>query len=108
VSSAEQPFDVRITLTQEEAVDFLERLARNENGILDRYPDDPLGVLRDNGIEVTATKAPPPDVTAPSPEDLEAAVAYVRDEEWWWPWIWWLIPWIGRTPREKSEGYETA
>jgi hypothetical protein len=104
VSPAEQPFDVRVTLTQQEAVAFLQRLADNEEGILDRYTDDPLGVLRENGIDVTPTKATPATATAPSPEDLEAAIASVEEEEWWIPWIWWLIPWIGRTPRERAEG----
>lgn len=100
MSPAEQPLEVRVTLTQEEAVDFLERLARNEDGILDRYPDDPLGVLGENGIEVTRTEAAPQTAVAPATEDLDAAIAAVKSEAWWWPWIWWLIPWIGRTPRE--------
>lgn len=106
MSPADPPFEIRYTGTQQEALSFLQRLAE-EQGFQNDYLSDPLRVLRDNGWVLEPEEAFPQDPVYLAPDQLQAAIKAVEEEERWWPWIWWLIPWIGRSGPEGGES-ETA
>jgi hypothetical protein len=93
VSPAEQPIEIRVTLTQTEAVDFLERLAHDEE-FRRSYQENPITVLAENGIEISPPDAIPSTIKAPRPEDLEEALEALKIQPLW-PWIGRFIPWVG-------------
>jgi hypothetical protein len=77
VSPSDQPLEVRLTLSREEAVAFLEKLAHDE-GFREEFENNPYSVLADNGIEVTPSEAMPSTVAAPDPSDLESAIEAIE------------------------------
>jgi hypothetical protein len=98
VSPSDQPLEIRITLSREEAVTFLEKLAR-DSGFRSDFENDPYQVLADNGMEVSPREAVPTTLTAPDPEALESAIQELGTEEFLVPWNaqmqWPFFPFIG-------------
>jgi hypothetical protein len=74
VSPSDQPVEIRLTLTREEAVTFLERLAR-EPDFRAEFEGNPRGVFAQYGIEVTPEEAIPASADAPEPDAIERALS---------------------------------
>lgn len=85
MSPSDQPVEIRLTLTREEAIAFLERLAR-EPAFRKEFEDNPGEVFRENGIEVTPAEAIPSTADAPEPEEIEAALAQMSPSTVESPW----------------------
>lgn len=107
MSPADQPVEIRLTLTREEAADFLERLA-DDTELRAEFERDPGRVLRENGIEVSPPEALPERAVAPDPADIRAALADFRAGleipyiGRYWP----FIPYIGLLG-QPPEGWGT-
>jgi hypothetical protein len=109
VSPSDQPVEIRLTLTREEAIAFLEKLARGELRT-DWEEKGPEEVLRANGIEMSPSAAIPREYPDVKPEDVESAVRRLKpDPEWPWNGQWPFFPFVGLLAKpEEGEGYETA
>lgn len=106
VSAPEQPVDIRLTLSREDLVSFLERLA-SDGDLRTEFERSPRDVLARHGIEVNPAEAIPSTATAPDPESLERAVRELKAEPEW-PYIfWWWWPYVGLI-RPSGEGEAPA
>jgi hypothetical protein len=94
VSPSDQPLEVRLTLSREEAVAFLDKLAHDE-AFREEFENNPYSVLADHGIEVTPAEAVPSTVAAPDPSDLESAIEAIGPppvEGWNMQFLWKSFP----------------
>jgi hypothetical protein len=85
VSPSDQPLQIHITLSREEAIDYLRGLAHDPE-VRERFESNPYEALRENGIEVTPAEAVPSSVTAPSAEEIEStieSIGYDPQEAGW-------------------------
>lgn len=102
MSPADPPLDIQFTLTREEAIALLERL-RDDDEYQSGFGSDTRRFLKNNGIVITPEDAVPETADLPTPEQLDAAIATMtEDNAFWWPWIWVAIPWVGKSPPEAS------
>jgi putative modified peptide len=77
VSPSDQPVEIRLTLSREEAVTFLENLATDDE-FRRRFEANPREVLAENGIEVTPPAAISATAVAPDPVEIESAIAQLH------------------------------
>ena len=107
MSPSDQPLEFRLTLSREEAVAFLEKLAR-EDALRAEFEQNPYGVLAENGIEVTPAEAMPSTVVAPNREDIESAIATLapdQDVEGWNAQVQWTrFPLVGLLAKPMEGG----
>jgi hypothetical protein len=76
VSPSDEALEVRLTLSRDEAVAFLKKLAHDED-FRAAYEANTYQVLAENGIEVSPVEAMPDSVAAPDPDEIESAIAEV-------------------------------
>lgn len=85
MSPSDQPVEIRLTLSREEAVTFLEKLASDE-AFRGRFESNPREVLAENGIEVTPPEAISATAVAPEPGEIESAIAELHPPTARSPW----------------------
>ena len=90
-----ESYGARFTGSQQDLLDFLERLETDEK-LREEYEKNPLDVLRENGWELDLPRDYPNEAAAPPPGQIRAARASLQaGEGTLWPWIWRMIPWVG-------------
>jgi hypothetical protein len=105
VSPSDQPVEIRLTLTREEAVDFLRSLAYEETLRAD-FETNPREVLAANGIEVAPPEAIPSTAVAPDPEDIESAIRELSPPTPESPWnrMWRNAPFVALIAKPEAAG----
>lgn len=110
MSPSDQPLEVRLTLSREEAIAFLEKLARDDD-FRAQFEQSPYEVLAENGIEVSPAEAIPSTVVAPDPGELESAIATLGPppvEGWNAQLQWTRFPLIGLLSKPMEGGSEAT
>jgi hypothetical protein len=106
VSPSDQPLEITISLSREEAIIFLEKLAHHED-LRAEFEQNPYDVLSENGIEVRPAEAVPSPVTAPNPEDIDSAIESLENPEplGWNALVQWSqFPFIGLLAKPMEDG----
>jgi hypothetical protein len=110
VSPSDQTVEIRLTLSREEAVAFLENLAEDAD-LRDRFESNPREVLTEHGIEVSPDEAIPSTAVAPDPDDIRSAIGALSPPTTESPWnaMFRAAPYVGLLAKpEEPGGSESA
>jgi hypothetical protein len=108
VSPSDQPLQIHIRLSREEAIKFLESLADDET-LRERFRSNPYDVLSENGFDITPREGVPESLDhVPSAEEIRSAVAAIgpppQEGGWNVQRQWAYFPFIGVLGKPMSGG----